>query len=86
VTSPRWIHLPLVSALTAALLSGCGSATSPTGLATGLDTTPPPAPSNLTLAVDDMGRTMLRWDPSSAPDLDHYQVYIYDPSPGAGSS
>jgi len=86
VTSPRWIQLPLVSALAVALLAGCGSSTNPTGLGANLDTTPPPAPANLHFIVDGQGRTALSWDPSTAADLSHYQVYVYDPTPGAANS
>jgi uncharacterized protein YceK len=86
VKSPRWIQLSLIGAATAALLSGCGSSASPTDPGAGLDTTPPPAPANLVLTTDNEGRSVLRWDPSAAADLSHYQVYVYDPAPGSGSS
>ena len=73
----------LVSLAAAALLSGCGKSTSPTGVTSNnLDTTPPPTPDGMTVVVDsNSGRQQLVWSPSSAADLARYQVYIYSPDP-----
>ena len=77
----RLISLPLVGFATMAMLSGCGNSAAPTGLDTGLDTTPPPAPLHVVRSNDDQGRPVLSWDASAAPDVASYGVYIYSPSP-----
>ncbi|MBI1796753.1 MAG: hypothetical protein HYR74_06855 [Candidatus Eisenbacteria bacterium] len=77
----RWISLPLAGIATMAMLSGCGSTAAPTGLSSGLDTTPPPAPAHVFLSHDEMGRPLLAWDASSAPDVASYDVYLYSPDP-----
>ena len=78
----------LVSLAAAALLSGCGKSTSPTGVTSNnLDTTPPPTPDGMTVVVDsNSGRQQLVWSPSSAADLARYQVYIYSPDPARDNS
>jgi len=78
----------LVSLAAAALLSGCGKSTSPTGVTSNnLDTTPPPTPDGMTVVVDsNSGRQQLVWSPSSAADLARYQVYIYSPDPSRDNS
>ncbi len=45
---------------------------------TGFDTTPPPAPSGLTVAVDQPGRNRLTWDPApeGPTDIRYYNLYF----------
>jgi len=79
--SPRLFSLPLAAFAMMAMLAGCGDTVSPTGLESGFDTTPPPAPATLTLSQDGMGRPILTWEASAAPDVVGYLVYLYSPSP-----
>ena len=78
----------LLSLAAAAMLSGCGKSTSPTGVTSNnLDTTPPPTPDGMSVIVDsNSGRQQLVWSPSSAADLARYQVYIYSPDPSRDNS
>lgn len=75
------ISLPLVAFATMAMLSGCGDTANPLAAGSALDTTPPPAPASVTVSHDEMGRPLLTWDASAAPDVVGYQVYVYSPSP-----
>jgi hypothetical protein len=60
-----------------AALSGCGSKGAPTALDPTLDTTPPAAPTSLTVSTDpSTNRSTLSWDASSAPDLAGYEVWV----------
>ena len=79
--SLRLISLPLAAFAVMAMLTGCGDTVNPTALGPGLDTTPPPAPASVTLSGDEMGRPVLTWEASAAPDVVGYQVYVYSPSP-----
>jgi hypothetical protein len=81
VRSLRFITVPLAGLATMAMLSGCGDTATPTGIDTGLDTTPPPAPTNLVQAYDGAGRPVLAWDASPAADVVSYAVYVYSPDP-----
>lgn len=82
----RLISLPLAGIAALAMLSGCGNSAAPTGLDSGLDTTPPPAPLHVTRSHDAQGRPTLAWDASAAPDVVGYDVYIYSPSPDRDSA
>jgi hypothetical protein len=77
----RLISLPLAGLAVMAMLSGCGDTATPTGVEPTLDTTPPPAPANLTTSSDANGRAALTWDPSPAADVASYAVYLYSPDP-----
>ena len=81
----RSFRLPLAGLAAVAVLSGCGSSGNPFSLSQNLDTTPPPAPQNLTLASDASGHPMLVWNDSPAIDVVGYQVYVYAAAPGGGS-
>ena len=60
-----------------ATLGGCGSKGSPTAADPTLDTTPPTAPTSLTVLTDPTtNRSTLSWDPSAAPDLAGYEVWV----------
>ena len=66
----------------AATISGCGNDSSPTAPQTTLDTTPPPAPTALTVAFDSpSGHYLLEWAPSTAADFAKFGVYLYSPDP-----
>jgi hypothetical protein len=73
------MSLPLGALAMMAMLAGCGDTASPTALRSRLDTTPPPAPANLILSQDGMGRPLLTLEASAAPDVIDYQVYVYSP-------
>jgi hypothetical protein len=66
-------HL-LASVILIAALSGCGTDGGPTQPTTSLDTTPPPAPTNLGFSVIGTQR-QLTWDSSAAADLAGYEVW-----------
>jgi hypothetical protein len=78
----RSITLMLAGLAAIAALSGCGSNSNLTGLDQNLDTTPPPAPRNISLSSDAAGRALLVWDASAAPDVVGYQVQVLDPISG----
>lgn len=78
----RSITLSLAGLAVIAALSGCGANNNLTGLNQQLDTTPPPAPTNLTLTTNASGQEVLAWDASAAPDVAGYQVQVYDASHG----
>lgn len=77
----RLISLPLATLATTAMLTGCGSTASPTAPGGALDTTPPPAPASVMTSWHASGTARIIWDPSAAPDVAGYQVYVYSPSP-----
>jgi len=81
----RSIRLPLAGLAAIAVLSGCGDNGNPVAPSPQLDTTPPPAPQNLTLANDASGHPVLVWTESAAPDVAGYQVYVYSAVPGGGN-
>jgi hypothetical protein len=58
-------------------LSSCGNGNNPLAPLTNLDTTPPPAPTNLESGNNAFGQAVLVWDESSAPDLAGYQVLVF---------
>lgn len=66
-------HL-LVSLVALAALSGCGTDSGPTQPGGTLDTTPPPAPTNVEFTITGATRT-LTWDASAASDLAGYEVW-----------
>ena len=72
----RSITLPIAGIATMAMLSGCGDSANITGPDPVLDTTPPPAPSDLHFASVS-GQMVLTWSPSAAPDVAGYEVYVY---------
>ena len=81
----RSILLPIAGLATMAMLFGCGRSANPAAPEPVLDTTPPPAPSNLSLSSDASGHPVLTWTESAAPDLAGYQVYVYSAVPGGGN-
>jgi hypothetical protein len=81
----RSIRLSLASLAAIVVLSGCGDGGNIVGLGPQLDTTPPPAPQNLTVANDAYGWPVLAWTESAAPDVIGYQVYVYSALPGGGN-
>lgn len=72
----RSIRLPLAGLAAIAVLSGCGDNGNPVAPSPQLDTTPPPAPENLTLSSDASGHPVLVWTESAAADLAGYRVYL----------
>ena len=81
----RSIRLHLAGFAAIAVLSGCGNGSNPLALSPALDTTPPPAPENLSLANDASGHPVLVWSESAAIDVVGYQVYVYGAAPGGGN-
>ena len=77
----RTITLLIASVATLASLTGCGDSASITGPEPTLDTTPPPAPSDLHFTSVN-GQLVLTWTESAAPDVAGYQVYVYSPVGG----
>lgn len=79
----RLILLSLVLSASVAVLSGCGKSSNPTAVEpTSLDTTPPLAPTALSVSTEDAtAREYLNWAPSTAPDLAGYQVWVFSPRP-----
>jgi hypothetical protein len=77
----RSIRLSMAGLAAIAALSGCGGS-NPAAPTPQLDTTPPPAPQNLTIAADASGHAVLVWSDSSAPDVAGYQVYVYSATAG----
>lgn len=77
----RSIMLTVAGLTAIAGLSGCGGDNLVSPLSN-LDTTPPPAPTNLTRDNDSNGLPVLVWTESAAPDLAGYKIYVYS----AGSS
>jgi hypothetical protein len=79
--------VPMLVALTlAAMLSGCGKKSTPTGLDS-LDQAPPAAPTQITAQLD--GSTdngVIEWTPSASANVAGYQVYQYSPSPNRESA
>jgi hypothetical protein len=80
----RLIRLSLTGLVAVAALSGCGDNANPVAPSPELDTTPPPAPENLTLAADANGHPLLVWSASSAPDVVGYWVYVNAQTDGGG--
>ncbi len=86
VKVPRSLHLCVAGLAVIAMLAGCGDTGNPFAPSTSyLDTTPPPAPENLSLSNDASGHPILVWDASPAPDVFGYQVYVYSSVPGGGN-
>jgi hypothetical protein len=77
--------LTILSIAVVLLLAGCGDSSSPTNVGTAieaLDTTPPPAPENVAIALSSTtGYYNIQWDASAAPDVAGYEVYKYTPVP-----
>jgi hypothetical protein len=71
----RTIMLPIAGLAVLAALSGCGANNNPLGL-NQVDTTPPPAPTNLEVRYVS-GQPTLVWDASAAPDVVGYQVEVF---------
>lgn len=68
----------VVLALAVAAFAGC--ATDNPLTASGIDSTAPGAPTNLTASASG-GNLLLTWDPSSDADVAGYDVYRYSPDP-----
>jgi hypothetical protein len=86
VKSPRHIVPMLVALALAAVLSGCGKDSTPTGLAP-LDQSPPAAPSQITSEMDaSTANAVLEWTPSPSANVAGYEVYQYAPSPNRESA
>jgi hypothetical protein len=77
----RTITLLIASFATMASLTGCGDSANLTGPEPTLDTTPPPAPSDLHFTTVS-GQVVLTWTESAAPDVAGYQVYVYSANGG----
>ena len=77
----RLLLSTLVVLSLAALLSGCGQNTTPTGVTT-LDETAPAAPTEITkVASDAFPGGILTWQPSTSAGVAGYDVYQYLPDP-----
>jgi hypothetical protein len=77
----RMLLSTLVALSLAALLSGCGQNSTPTGVTT-LDETAPAAPSALTKVNDAATPSgWLAWEPSVTATVASYEVYQYSPDP-----
>jgi hypothetical protein len=81
VKSLRFMTSMLTLIALAGLLSSCGTGSTPTAPGSTVDSTPPPAPSELAQAPDVSGGQQLEWSASPAGDVAGYQVFAYDPSP-----
>lgn len=81
----RSIILTVAGLAAIAGLSGCGNSDNLVSPTSNLDTTPPPAPTNLYRDNDVNGLPVLVWSDSPAPDLAGYQVYVYSALPGGGN-
>jgi hypothetical protein len=75
--------VPTLAALTlAAMLTGCGKSSTPTGV-TPIDETAPAAPAQVVGTPDlDNGGAVLQWTPSTSPNVSGYEVLQYSPDPG----
>ncbi|MGH7730625.1 MAG: hypothetical protein ACRENJ_05165 [Candidatus Eiseniibacteriota bacterium] len=80
----RSIRLSTAGLAAIAVLSGCGDSGNLVAPSQ-LDTTPPPAPQNLTVSDNASGYPVLNWTDSPATDLASYQVYVYAPVAGGGN-
>jgi hypothetical protein len=81
VKSSRMLLSTLVALSLAALLSGCGQNSTPTGVAA-LDETAPAAPSQLTKESDAANPGgLLAWAPSTSVNVAGYEVSQYSPDP-----
>ncbi len=79
--SLRIIVPTLAALMLAAMLTGCGKNSTPTGV-TPLDETSPAAPSQVSGLPDaDVGGAVIQWTPSTSPNVTGYQVLQYSPSP-----
>lgn len=77
----RMLFSTIVALSLAALLSGCGQNSSPTGVAA-LDETAPAAPSHLLKETDPTSPNgVLAWEPSTSANVAGYEVYQYSPDP-----
>jgi hypothetical protein len=80
VTYSRFLVVTASLAMVA-MLTGCG-ADAPTSPSATLDSTPPPAPTALTMTIDaTVSGYLLEWTASSASDVAKYQVFQYSPDP-----
>ncbi len=79
--SPRMLFSTLVALLLAALLSGCGQNSTPTGV-NPLDDTAPAAPSQIG-KLDDTATPCgwLTWEASTSANVATYEIYQYSPDP-----
>jgi hypothetical protein len=81
VKSSRMLFPTLVALSLAALLSGCGQTSTPTGV-TALDETAPAAPSQLAKQDDTATPSgWLTWEPSTSANVASYEIYQYSPDP-----
>ena len=85
--APRLVFFSVLVALAlAAMLSGCGKDSTPTGLSP-VDEAPPAAPAQITSDVDAPTATgRLEWAPSASANVASYQIYQYLPSPDRESA
>jgi hypothetical protein len=82
VKSSRFMTSMLTLIALAALTTSCGTTSTPTSPGNSLDSTPPPAPTELSQGIDvGTGGGSLEWSASTAGDVAGYQVYVYQPSP-----
>jgi hypothetical protein len=80
VKSLKYIVLTLVAFTFAAMLTGCGKDSTPTGLS--LDQTNPAAPAQVSLVREEgSGDAILVWTASASPNVASYEVFRYSPSP-----
>ncbi len=79
--SPRHIVSILVALTLAAMLSGCGTNSTPTGLDS-LDQTAPAAPSQIVADTNvSTSSAALQWTPSASANAAGYEIYQYLPCP-----
>jgi len=72
--------LPLLAAAVVLAVVGCGKSTDPTGVNNVQDSSAPAAPAGLdVMTLPEYNE--LTWETSTAPDVDRYQVYEYQPDP-----
>lgn len=84
--STKLVVSMLVALTLAAMLSGCGQKSTPTGLDS-LDQAPPAGPTQISAELD--GATangVLSWTPSASANVAGYQIYQYSPSPDRESA
>lgn len=82
VKSSRFVTSTLSIVALAALLTSCGTNSTPTSPTSSLDTAPPSAPTTVDQSVDPLtGGDILEWTASSAGNVSGYQVWAFLPNP-----
>jgi hypothetical protein len=82
VKSSRFVTSTLTLVALAALLTSCGTNSTPTSPGSSLDTAPPSAPVTVDQSADPLtGADILEWTASSSGNVSGYQVWAFLPNP-----